>query len=197
MHLSRLYRDMGVLGGAYIESDDGEQTWQLAKRDKDTGEGEEMVFTATGALAHMNLPPITRETTGLREKLRFLSQSITITGFSGQSFDNAIKALKEIQRTGEREFHQGQLQEWTPSKFQGHDGIEMSNRYFRARSKDEQEIGTSLRQDVDPRGVLARLESSNMIYTEENDVKYYRGLIEGSKKRQVNLNHAKAMEANI
>ncbi|KAK0442212.1 hypothetical protein EV421DRAFT_1736443 [Armillaria borealis] len=105
MHLSRLYRDMGVLGGVYIESDDGKQMWRLAKRDKDTGESEEMVFTATGMLAHMDLPPITRD----------------------DSFDNTIKALKEIQRTGEREFHQGQLQEWTPSKFQGHDAIEMSN----------------------------------------------------------------------
>ncbi|KAK0218415.1 hypothetical protein EDD85DRAFT_961684 [Armillaria nabsnona] len=170
MHLSRLYRDMGGLDGVYVELDDGEQTWHLAKKDKETGESKEMVFMATGALVHMDLPPITRETMGMKEKLRFLSQSITITGFGGHSFDHAIKAIKEIQRTGEREFHQGQLQEWSPSK---------------AQSKSEQEIGTPIGQDVDPRGVLARLAGSNLIHMEENGVNYYRRLIEGSKKRYV------------
>ncbi|PBK90859.1 hypothetical protein ARMGADRAFT_1032361 [Armillaria gallica] len=51
-------------------------------------------------------------------------------------------------------------------------------------------------QDVDPRGVLVRLAGSNLIHTEENDVNYYRGLIEGSKKRQVDLIHVNRLEAN-
>ncbi|PBK91035.1 hypothetical protein ARMGADRAFT_1082268 [Armillaria gallica] len=196
MHLSRLYRDMGGLDGVYIKLDDGEQTWHLAKRDKETGESEEMVFTATSTLAHMDLLPITRETMGMKEKLRFLSQSIMITGFGRQSFDHTIKAIKEIQCTGKREFHQGQLQEWLPSKFQGHDAIEMSNQYFRAQSKSEQEIGTPIGQDMDPRGVLAQLAGSNLIHMEENNVNYYRGLIEGSKKRQVGSIHINGLEAN-
>ncbi|KAK0235042.1 hypothetical protein EDD85DRAFT_791937 [Armillaria nabsnona] len=62
MRLSRLYRDMCVLEGVYVMLDNGEEMWQLAKRDKETGKSKELVFTATSALAHMDLPPITRET---------------------------------------------------------------------------------------------------------------------------------------
>ncbi|PBK92578.1 hypothetical protein ARMGADRAFT_930179 [Armillaria gallica] len=189
-------KDIGGLDGVYVELDDGEQTWRLVKRDKETGKSEEMVFTATSALVHMDLLPITRETMGMKEKLRFLSQSIMITGFGRQSFDHAIKAIKEIQHTGEREFYQGQLQEWLPSKFQGHNTIKMSNRYFRAQSKSEQEIGTPIGQDVDPRGVLAWLAGSNLIHMEENDVNYYRRLIKGLKKRQVDSIHINRLETN-
>ncbi len=49
---------------------------------------------------------------------------------------------------------------------------------------------------MDPRGVLARLAGSNLIHTEENDVNYYRGLIEWSKKRRVDLIHVNGLEAN-
>lgn len=55
-------KDMGVLEGVHVESDDGEQMWWLAKRDQEMSKSEEMVFTATGALAHMDLPPVVRET---------------------------------------------------------------------------------------------------------------------------------------
>ncbi|PBK80325.1 hypothetical protein ARMGADRAFT_949743, partial [Armillaria gallica] len=171
----------------------------LVKQADKTGEKEEMVFTVTGAIMHMNLPPIERDpvschpcsgsaalthnSSGMREKLRFLSQSITITGFNSMTFDDAINALKEIQHTGEWEFHQGQLLKWTPNQLQGYDVLELLNRYLRSQSKTERETGILIDNNVDPKGILARLAGNTMVHTKENVVRYYRGIINGGKKR--------------
>ncbi len=45
-----------------IAFDDEAQVWRLA-RGPDEGKGiDEVVFTATGALTHINLPPVLKET---------------------------------------------------------------------------------------------------------------------------------------
>ncbi|PBK98154.1 hypothetical protein ARMGADRAFT_921188 [Armillaria gallica] len=113
----------------------------------------------------------------MREQLRFLSQSIMITGFNSMTFDDTINAL-EIQHTGEWEFHQGQLLEWTPNQLQGYNMLELSNRYLRSWSKTKQETGIPINNDVDSKGVLTQLAGNTMIHTEENIVRYYRGILQ-------------------
>ncbi|KAK0457360.1 uncharacterized protein EV420DRAFT_1480831 [Desarmillaria tabescens] len=151
----------------------------------DTREAKHMVHSLSEervAKDELHLSRLYRETTVL-EGMQITSdddeqtcQSITLTGFNGKSFDDAICAIREIQCTGEREFHQGQLQEWLPVKLQGYDAVEMSNRYFRTRSKTERETGIPIRTDVDPKG-------NNLIHMEENVVKYYRGIMDAGKKK--------------
>ncbi|PBK69293.1 hypothetical protein ARMSODRAFT_843333, partial [Armillaria solidipes] len=115
----------------------------------------------------------------------FLNQAVTITGLGSAMFRNAIESVKEVRSKAERDFWQGQLEDWKPDQFQGEDVLELSNRFFRPRRKSEQEDGVPLTEDIDPNGVLARLAGTNLIHTEDNVVKYFRGMLDGKKKRYI------------
>ncbi|KAK0227838.1 hypothetical protein IW262DRAFT_1264450 [Armillaria fumosa] len=88
-----------------------------------------------------------------------------------------------MQDRGEREFWQGQLMEWALAQVQGFDVIKLSNRYFQHRTATStQGDGIHISQDVDPNGILCRLVGDRLEHTEDNEVKYFRG-IAGEKKR--------------
>ncbi|PBK59379.1 hypothetical protein ARMSODRAFT_899314, partial [Armillaria solidipes] len=112
-------------------------------------------------------------------------QAVTLTGLGSVRFGGTVEALREIGRKGEREFRQGQLQEWMPLKVQGHDAIELSNWYFRPRGKDYRGEDLTLSPDVDPKGILRHVAGDNMVHTEDNEVSYFRGIIDNGKKRYV------------
>ncbi|KAK0491719.1 hypothetical protein EDD18DRAFT_1358492 [Armillaria luteobubalina] len=173
-------QDAKLLHGVSVEYEADAQVWRLAK-----GE-DELVFTITGAIASMDLPPITRETHSMREKLRFLSQSVTLTGCGGVEFEQIVANLKDIHARGEREFRQGQLLDWMPTQVHGSNAIELSNRYFqRKTSSSTQSNGIQIGRNVDPNGILRKLAGDKLEHTEDNEVKYYQGVAEGEKKRYV------------
>ncbi|KAK0475004.1 hypothetical protein EDD18DRAFT_1090301 [Armillaria luteobubalina] len=98
-------------------------------------------------------------------------------------FEQVVANLKEVRDRGEREFRQGQLMEWAPAQVQGLNAIELSNKYFQRRTATStQGEGIRLSRDVDPNGILRRLAGDRLEHTEDNEVKYFRG-IAGEKKR--------------
>ncbi len=119
----------------------------------------------------------------MRDKLRFLSQSVTITGVGSELFKESMEALKDLRQRGERDFKQGQLEEWRPEQFQGDDAVELSNRYFTTRNRAVYQTSVPITHVIDPNGVLRRVAGDNMVHTEDNVVKYYRGYMDGHKKR--------------
>ncbi len=119
----------------------------------------------------------------MREKVRFMSQTVTLTGLGSVRFEGTVEALREIRRKGEQEFHQGQLQDWMPLKVQGHNTIELLNWYFHLRGNDYSGEDLMLSPDMDPKGILRRVAGDNMVHTEDNEVSYFRGIIENRKKR--------------
>ncbi|KAK0493394.1 hypothetical protein EDD18DRAFT_1356832 [Armillaria luteobubalina] len=176
-HLAGIHKDKKALQSMHIVYKENAQVWRLAK-----GE-QEMVFTITGAIVTMDLPPIIKETLGMRDKLKFLSQSIMLTGCGSDRFKQVVVNLKEMWDRGEREFRQGQLMEWAPAQVQGFNVIELSNRYFQRRtSASTQGDGICISRDMDPNGILRRLAGDRLEHMEDNEVKYFRG-IAGEKKR--------------
>ncbi|KAK0445728.1 hypothetical protein EV421DRAFT_1902096 [Armillaria borealis] len=163
-HLSRIPKDPDVLDGS-----DGSQ--------------EEQVFTATGVIIAQDLPPVARESRISKDKIRFLSQYVRISGMGSIAFEDTIIALKGIQQLGEREFQEGDLEEWTQFTMQGHDVIEFSNRYFTPRSQAIDGDSVRFPMDVDPNGVPQKMAGTQWIHAEDNEVRYYRGVIDGGKKR--------------
>ncbi|PBK59902.1 hypothetical protein ARMSODRAFT_1027029 [Armillaria solidipes] len=163
-HLSRIEQDSTGMEGIQIDLDEDAQCWRLVMQ-KGTGDKtEEMIFTATGAIGAMDLPPVLKETPSMKDKVRFMSQAVTLTGLGSTRFEGS---------------------EWTPSMVQGYDAIELSNRYFRPRGKDYRGEDLMLSPDVDPNGILRRVAGDNMVHTEDNEVSYFRGMIENGKKRYV------------
>ncbi|PBK63511.1 hypothetical protein ARMSODRAFT_1057936 [Armillaria solidipes] len=154
-HLSRIEQDSTGMEGIQIDLDEDAQCWRLVMQKGAGDETEEMIFT-TGAIGTMDLPP-----------------AVTLTGLGSTRFEGLVEALKEIGQKGEREFRQG------------YDAIELSNRYFRPRGKDYRGEDLTLSPDVDPNGILKRVAGDNMVHTEDNEVSYFRGMIENGKKRYV------------
>ncbi len=94
-----------------------------------------------------------------------------------------MEVLKEIGRTGEREFREGQLQGWLPSQVQGYNTIELSNRYFHPRGKDYCGEDHAISEEVDPKGILRHNTGNQLVHTEDNEVLYFRGFLDKGKKR--------------
>ncbi len=128
-------------------------------------------------------PVLTVAQRTIKDKLKFMTQTITLTGLGSIRFKGSVEVLKEIGRTGEREFREGQLQGWEPSQVQGYDAIELANRYFRPRGKDYRGEEHALSDEVDPKGILRRNAGSHLIHTEDNKVLYFRGIMEKGKKK--------------
>ncbi|KAK0433745.1 uncharacterized protein EV420DRAFT_1283049, partial [Desarmillaria tabescens] len=123
---------------------------------------------------------------------RFLSQSVQLVGLGSESFDDAMDAIRSMQVMGEREFRDGELEHWKPMSMKGLDAIELSNRYFRPRNTTNNEEGVPFPNDVDPVGILAKMAQRKWIHTEDNEVRYYRGVMdERGKKRQARYVSAK------
>ncbi|KAK0457946.1 uncharacterized protein EV420DRAFT_1764467 [Desarmillaria tabescens] len=160
MHLSRVLKDNEFVKSASIKRDNEAGVWRIIKQSEDEGMMEEMVFTITGAIYAMDLPPVAKEMRAQKEKVGFLIM-------------------------GEREFRDGELKHWKPMSMKGLDVIELSNRYFRLRNSTNDEEGIPFSNDVDPAGILAKIVQRKWIHTEDNEVRYYRGVMdERGKKRQ-------------
>ncbi|KAK0477528.1 hypothetical protein IW261DRAFT_1565805 [Armillaria novae-zelandiae] len=179
-HLSRIPKDPEVLDGVSVEKDDTENVWRLVRDDNDGGR-EELVFMATGAIISKDLPPIALS----NNKIRFLSQYIQLSGMGSTEFDNTIVALKGLQQLGEREFQEGEVKEWTQLTMQGQDTIKFLNHYFMPCSQTIEGDSIPFPIDVDPNGVLQRLAGMQWIHAEDNEVRYYRGVMNGGKKRYI------------
>ncbi|KAK0449817.1 uncharacterized protein EV420DRAFT_1646817 [Desarmillaria tabescens] len=169
MHLSRVLKDNDFIKSASIKRDDEVGVWRIIKQSEDDGTMEEMVFTIMGAIYAMDLPPVAKETRAQKEKVRFLSQSVWLVGLGSESFDNAMDAIRSMQVMGEREFRDGELEHWKPIP----------------RNTTNDEEGIPFPNDVDPVGILAKMAQRKWIHTEDNEVQYYRGVMdERGKKRQ-------------
>ncbi|PBK91041.1 hypothetical protein ARMGADRAFT_933168, partial [Armillaria gallica] len=170
-----------------VAFNDETQIWRLARGPKDSKGIDGVVFMATGALIHIDLPPNVDEQNdrGMRNKIRFLNQSVTIAGMGSELFQDSIDTLKELHQRGEREFKQGQLEEWCPGQFQGDDAVEMVNWYFRPQTKSENQTSVQLSSDINPKGVLRWMAGDNMVHTEDNIMKYYKKV----SKRQYSVNN--------
>ncbi|PBL01567.1 hypothetical protein ARMGADRAFT_1023033 [Armillaria gallica] len=121
MHLSHVLKEHTIISSATIQRDEDVGVWQIVHQNVDDGTLEEMVFTIMRALYVMDLPPVTKET----------SQSIQLV-------------------MGEREFKEGEMEEWKPTTAKEFITMDLSNRYFRPRNSTNEEEGIPISQDVDP-----------------------------------------------
>ncbi|PBK62520.1 hypothetical protein ARMSODRAFT_1089102 [Armillaria solidipes] len=156
-HLSRIPKDPDVLDGVSVEKDDAENIWKL-------------VFTATGVIIAQDLPPVARESRISKDEIRFLSQYVRISGMGSIAFEDTIIALKGIQQLGEREFQEGDLEEWTQFTVQGHNVIEFSNQYFTPCSQAINGDSVRFPMDVNPNGVPQKMAGMQWIHAEDNEV---------------------------
>ncbi|KAK0220720.1 hypothetical protein IW262DRAFT_1272557, partial [Armillaria fumosa] len=101
-------------------------------------------------------------------------------------FEHIVANLKDMHDKGEREFHQGQLLDWSLTQVHRAQAIELLNRYFQRKTGSSTPgAGIQIGRNVDPNGVLCKLARDKLEHTEDNKVRYYQGVADGEKKRYV------------
>ncbi|KAK0224277.1 hypothetical protein IW262DRAFT_1459341 [Armillaria fumosa] len=185
-HLARLVKDNKAISDAYIKKDEDAGTWRIV-RHGNKGAVEEIVFTITGVINMLDLPPITREMRNQKEKARFLSQTICLTGLGSKGFEDTVQAIKMVQQMGEREFKEGELEDWKLSVVQGCKVVELSNQYFRPHMASNEEESVPFSTDVDLEGILGRLMQHKLMHMDDNIVSYFKGEIDDRGKKRYTI----------
>jgi len=119
------------------------------------------------------------------ERRRFLRQGITLIGVNATAFKEVIDAIVSVHSGFSRHLPEDTLLPWTPSVFQQHDSIDVSNRYFVPRHIIDPQTITPFSSNVDPHGVLRKLQGSDLVHTVDNQVEYYERIknTEGAKRQ--------------
>ncbi|KAK0470185.1 uncharacterized protein EV420DRAFT_1634600 [Desarmillaria tabescens] len=139
LHLSWVMKEHNVIKSASIKRDEDAGMWRIIRKTAGEGAIEEVVFTMTGAIYAMDLPPVTKETSHGQDAKR----------------ESEIPKPNESANDG-REFREGEMEEWKPTKVKNLDVVELSNRYFRPRNNsNEEDIPFS--PDVDLMGILVKI----------------------------------------
>lgn len=100
---------------------------------------------------------------------------VTLTGLGTETFENSLDAIAKILTVLGRQFPEGKLIAWQPpacSMSAGHNLV-LTNRYFTKQSEAANMTSTLFPSNVDPKQILSRMTGSQLIHTEENQVKYY------------------------
>lgn len=68
----------------------------------------------------------------------------------------------------------GDIESWKPERFRTWKALDLGNRYFVRQNNEGDMVPLPFPTGVDPDGVLATLAGDQWVYTEENEVGYFR-----------------------
>jgi hypothetical protein len=103
----------------------------------------------------------------------FLQQGLSITGAGYSCFDDAITGLKLIHAIFKRELPENHLDRYHPLTFQSFPSLAASNRYFSLRKNISSPAILQFPQDIDPNGILKSIAGHDLVYADDNVVKFY------------------------
>ena len=106
--------------------------------------------------------------------MRYLKQSVQITGFGNEAFDKLTTDMAKIFTIFKRAIR-AQLQD-EPSLLQDEEGfmaIDAANQYFTFRTGRSDNNEIPITDDMDPKGYLRKVAGTLYIHTEENKVYYF------------------------
>ncbi|KAG6914923.1 hypothetical protein DXG01_014409 [Tephrocybe rancida] len=152
------------------------ETWRLVRADDDMKlTDEEMVFTVYGAIVKKDFPPLRGGGKASEEmRLKYMKQSVKLDRLGTPEFEAAIAAAGEVCRYFDREFPEGQLEQWS-HQHEGHEikVLDIANRMFTPMSEtttaDEH---IPFDKASDPRGISIDAVSRGFKRTEDNIVEY-------------------------
>ncbi|KAF7985752.1 hypothetical protein HWV62_345 [Athelia sp. TMB] len=156
---------------------------RLAVCSAEAADVQEVVIRVQGALCSAQLPPI-RAGSMLPDKgdARFMKQTVRLTGFGCEEFKKSVDAIASIAIMMGENVERGDLESWTPVRFRNWQALDIGNRYFVYQHIEGDAVAIPMPASVDPDGVLASIAGEKWVYTEENEVSYFRMRINGDGK---------------
>lgn len=119
-----------------------------------------------------------------RTRIKYLKQSITITGLGGESFENICKVSERMstffKRYGKLE---GSLEEDARVYCGTYSALEFNNRYLTPKYETDGSDILNIPTPVDPTGALAAVCGDHHVYTSENEVVYMKEINTDGKLR--------------
>ncbi|KZT23616.1 hypothetical protein NEOLEDRAFT_1069191, partial [Neolentinus lepideus HHB14362 ss-1] len=154
---------------------------------------EEVILRVQGILCIKDLPPqldpiYIKQNQNYRKA--FLRQSIRLTGFSDKMFQRNVDGIQYISRHLSRLFKEGSVTEWQPSDFDGHQALDISNRYFMTRKHNSTDLDVPFAATVDPHGFLEKLTDNQWTHTDDNKVTYHQMIQERDQFKYITADPA-------
>jgi hypothetical protein len=120
-----------------------------------------------------------RQTRPHSNGIRFIRQGLSITGLSTPSFKVATENIAKLYALFSRNIPQNKLQPSSiVTNFEEHASMDIFNRYFTPRKEGAQDTEMRFNNDVDPKGILAKLSGTSFYHGEDNVVRYFERMIE-------------------
>ncbi|KAF7983523.1 hypothetical protein HWV62_21072 [Athelia sp. TMB] len=147
---------------------------RLAEATSGASGDTEVVLRIQGALCYAQLPPIRRNMT-LPDNgdIRFMKQTVRLTGLGSTEFTDAIQDIANIVIFMGESLEHADIETWKPERFRNWQAIELTNRYFTHQNNKGDMIAVPIAANVDPEGVLALLAGDKWVHTEDNEVSYF------------------------
>ena len=121
--------------------------------------------------------------TRLNDRVKFLRQSVRISGINTASFNQAIQSIKDIIAIYSRTVSKIQ-----PPSFVSDDEhgayLDVSNRYFSSTRDTRGGLAIPFAKEVDPSGTLGSLVGSKYYHGEENSVMYLERRFNGTSGKK-------------
>jgi hypothetical protein len=107
--------------------------------------------------------------------VKYLRQSVTITGLQSSTFNKIIRTVAEIHAVFSRAVGTEKLEECQIiTSYKRMSALDLSNRYFTPRQDVAEGDELFLSADIDPYGYLASAaRAAALCHTEENAVQYF------------------------
>jgi hypothetical protein len=101
-------------------------------------------------------------------------QSVMLTGLSSPIFDEVLESVHAIQDMFRQYMTDGAMEDWTPSLYQEHSSINVSNWYFTLHQNAMLDRQISFESVIDPDNILsAAMADGKFVHVEDNRVEYY------------------------
>ncbi|KAF8868776.1 hypothetical protein BD779DRAFT_1683078 [Infundibulicybe gibba] len=152
------------------------------KEGEDISAAEEEIFTLSGVICDLKLPPVTDKPKIATRQYKFLRQTVAVTGLGSTKFEDATEAGHAIFEIFQREFQEGKVEQWVTERSNGHSCMFISNRYMTPRRDAPDMNHIPFGADVDPNGHLESMIKEGFVHGEENIVEYYTQQISEGRK---------------
>ncbi|KDQ25052.1 hypothetical protein PLEOSDRAFT_1046487, partial [Pleurotus ostreatus PC15] len=154
---------------------------RLTQRNEETGETEEATVALQGIVSCINLPPFELSRADDLKRLAHIRQTVTLTGLGSTHFQQIVDNCRRSYSMFSRYTPNARLVP-TPEFLGKHTGtrdkaqhvtITASNRFFTPVQQSGGLEAVDINPEIDPRGILAKVDATKFLHTEDNAVEYY------------------------
>ncbi|KDR70811.1 hypothetical protein GALMADRAFT_144305 [Galerina marginata CBS 339.88] len=174
--LSHLIEDSSKLDELSVICTDKPKSWNLVWQTKPVGDNvqDNMTITLKGILYAKNLPPFDNEQCPKNtSKYKYMRQHVEVVGMNVMNFNKAVENIGIIHGIFERQFPEGQLEQWTPKISCEMLAVETSNRIFTPSYDTDQSASLPFPKSWDTSGKLRQAMSDKYCFCKDNIVNYH------------------------